>query len=360
MRIDLILFLASSAHLAGKNNGLAVAAHGSEHSTTKDKATFESVDENRFTTSERSLRVRARMDEEDEERVTGAFVKDVSSKAAQLVTTPFLRERENALKTITRLFPKPSDDNLYSKYAALKRGLRSAEEVNKLVESYPDLLLETLATHFGYLSLSRALVGMASKTGAPPYLITLREGFMNLLVKKGMTPSRFVDELQLGTGGVLSSYRLESLDEFLKAFKRANPEAQDVTIGQLLVSTRTWESESHLLYYLSFYSKKNPVAIKALDKVLRPFHNLDELVTALNVKDNELMRVGVLTLLENFVSLRKENNSNAVFDFLLQRLGKEEFSRQLKQAGKHTQLDPFAKTYLTWLRAKLARRNVVK
>ncbi|KAI9917114.1 hypothetical protein PsorP6_013173 [Peronosclerospora sorghi] len=183
MRIDLILLLASSAHVTGKKKCLAVAAHGSEHPSTKEKATFESVDDNRATTSKRSLRVRARMDEEEEERIYGAYVKDLSSRAAQLVTTPFLSERKDAKKTNTRLFPKPSDDNLQTKYAALTKGLDSAEEAHKLVESYPDLLLETLATHFDDRSLSQALVGMASKEGAPPYLISLRGGLMNLRVE---------------------------------------------------------------------------------------------------------------------------------------------------------------------------------
>ncbi|KAI9916514.1 hypothetical protein PsorP6_016799 [Peronosclerospora sorghi] len=66
MRIHLVFLLVSGAYLTGKTC-LAVAAR-SDNSTTEYKDEFESIDDNRSTSSERSLRVRATMDGEDEER----------------------------------------------------------------------------------------------------------------------------------------------------------------------------------------------------------------------------------------------------------------------------------------------------
>ncbi|KAI9917171.1 hypothetical protein PsorP6_013318 [Peronosclerospora sorghi] len=83
MRIDLILLLASSAHLT-RITCLAVAA-GSEYPITSYKAKFESADGNRHTSIERSLRVRTTMDEEDEERGRFTdFVKELIYKVAKI------------------------------------------------------------------------------------------------------------------------------------------------------------------------------------------------------------------------------------------------------------------------------------
>ncbi|KAI9917127.1 hypothetical protein PsorP6_013274 [Peronosclerospora sorghi] len=244
MRIDLILLLASSAHLTG-NNCLAVAA-GSEHPTTQNKATIESVDENRVTTSERSLRVRATRDEEDEERVSGASVEKMSSKVMQFVMKSLSSKEDKALKTIDRLFPEPSGGNLETNYAALKEGLENTEMVNKLVKSHPDLLFETLTTRFKDLYLPRALVEMASKKGAAESVKTLRDKQMDRLVEKGMTPDLFVDTLGFTSNGKMGPYGFESLDEFLKAYKRVKPKAPPVNIGEVLVSKPSLARERHI------------------------------------------------------------------------------------------------------------------
>ncbi|KAI9917202.1 hypothetical protein PsorP6_013135 [Peronosclerospora sorghi] len=115
MCIDLILLLASRADLTGKAC-LAVDAE-SQHSTTKYNPKFESVDGNRSSSSERSLRVRASMDEEDEERFAIDLAK-ISSKVAQLATQPTVEEK---VARIVRLVSEGGATNSVETWWKIKR-----------------------------------------------------------------------------------------------------------------------------------------------------------------------------------------------------------------------------------------------
>ncbi|KAI9918583.1 hypothetical protein PsorP6_011874 [Peronosclerospora sorghi] len=422
MRIDLILFLVSSAHLPAKT--CLAAAAGFEPPTTAHKATFKSVDDNaRSTSSEGSLRVRAPMHDEDEERLILEAVKKAASRVSQSWTTS--RDQKKVLK-ILRLFrnegatnsgievlrPKmerlvqkgmtqdrfitalklePEDALFASKLVLLDEFIKAfnrwkpepqhvtialALESSRIIEKgmtpelfatalkldaeealFADKLLffdefitafnrvtpepqhETVAYAFKpflekgmtpgsfvtALKLDPNDAQFANKLllidefafnlGKPDSQHTTIALALNPLVRKGMTPGRFVTALNLDPEDALLANKLLFLDEFVKAFNSWNPKSEHVTVARALESTPVWEARAQVLK--SFLRKEvwydYHVDTKAFNVMLKnSFTSLDELVTALQVQDNHLMSLRVLAMLERFVSLRGEAKSNAV------------------------------------------------
>ncbi|KAI9917332.1 hypothetical protein PsorP6_013268 [Peronosclerospora sorghi] len=262
MRIYPGLILSSLALVAALDS--AAPAAETNLSTTQYKTTLDSVDERRFRTSGRELRVHETMDEvEDEEEEERAPRDWIIRLGLMHEPKQFSTEHKQA---VNNLFPQlPNSASLDDKVFALKNGLVNAKVLKPLAKTYPNLLLQTLGERFGEATLAAGLAGRASHPNAPKFLITFRDKQMKRLVGMGKTPGQLVRELGLG-GSVTLSNSWTCLNDFLKVYNHGKQGSETVSVLEALSASKNWMSDSKLWYFLGD-QQSNPVAKAALDKL---------------------------------------------------------------------------------------------
>ncbi|KAI9895616.1 hypothetical protein PsorP6_019545 [Peronosclerospora sorghi] len=262
MRIYPGLILSSLALVAALDS--AAAAAETNLSTTQYKTTLDSVDERRFRTSGRELRVHETMDEvEDEEQDERAPRDWIIRLGLMPEPKQFSTEHEQAFNN---LFPQlPNSASLDDKVIALKNGLVDAKVLKPLAKTYPNLLLQTLGERFGEATLAAGLAGRASHPNAPKFLITFRDKQMKRLVGMGKTPGQLVSDLGLG-GQITLSNSWTCLNDFLKVYNKTKWPWEKVSILKALKASNNWTSDRSLLEYLES-QRTDPVARAALDKL---------------------------------------------------------------------------------------------
>ncbi|KAI9917188.1 hypothetical protein PsorP6_013282 [Peronosclerospora sorghi] len=296
MNIRLILLLASSAHLTG--NTFLVVAAGSEYLTTENKPKFESTDDNRSTTSERSLRVRAKMDEEDEER--GAIF-DARNSFFSRAVNHFRKPPSTVEDKVTKIFQRYHKEGVINSAKTLRT-------IRRLVKKRvtPDRFVTALALNPKDELLAEKLLLLDEflkvfyRRNPESKHVTAAALASTPLVAQGMKPGELVTALKLDPSDTRLASKLLFIDEFVDAFNHGKLEPERVTVAQALKSTPRSALIKHLVI-----GKQNAESERALDMMLKKSaDNLDEFVSVMEIKNHMLDQPRVREALLNFAKSR--------------------------------------------------------